>query len=258
MTGAVPRVTLLTDFGVADGYVAAMKGVIAARLPGVHLDDVAHDLPQGDVRAAMWALRRYAFLYPPGTVHLVVVDPGVGTERRALAVEVEGRFVVAPDNGIVSLLLDVAGGWEAAEVARVEAPSAEGSTTFHGRDVFAPAAAALAAGDSLGSLGPEVADPVVLEVPRPSRREGVARGEVVRVDRFGNLVTNLPGRWLEELPEVEVGRRRVRRAPSYGHVEEGGLLAVVNSDRLVEVAVRDGSAAERLDAGVGTPVRLRR
>src|SRR5690606_8452553 len=165
---AVTRITLLTDFGTADGYVAAMKGVIAARAPGVVVDDASHDVPPGDVAAAAWTLSRYWNLYPPGTVHVVVVDPGVGSERRALAAEVDGRLFVAPDNGVLTWVLAEAGDAAVVAIEAARLFRTPVSATFHGRDVFAPVAAELArragAGPSrfrevLADLGPEVADP---------------------------------------------------------------------------------------------------
>src|SRR5690606_33505136 len=172
------RITLLTDFGTADGYVAAMKGVIAARAPGIVIDDASHDIPPGDVAAAAWTLSRYWNLYPPGTVHVVVVDPGVGSERRALAAEVDGRLFVAPDNGVLTWVLAEAGDAAVVAIEAARLFRTPVSATFHGRDVFAPVAAELArragAGPSrfrevLADLGPEVADPVRLPLPRPHR-----------------------------------------------------------------------------------------
>ncbi|HZD04959.1 MAG TPA: SAM-dependent chlorinase/fluorinase, partial [Longimicrobiales bacterium] len=253
-----PRVTLLTDFGTADGYVAAMKGVLASMAPGAFLDDASHEVSRGDPLAAALALERYWRLYPPGTVHLVVVDPGVGTRRRALALEADERFVVAPDNGVVSRVVAEVHSWSAVEVAEEGGvPGIDPSSTFHGRDVFAPAAARLAAGRPLESLGGPLADPVLLPLPEPRRDGGEAEGEVIVADRFGNLVTNIPGSWVPPGADVEIAGRRVALLPSYGHTSPGALLAVVNSDGRVEVAVRDGSAAAVLGVGPGEPVGIR-
>ena len=250
------RITLLTDFGTRDGYVAAMKGVLASLAPGVALDDVSHALPQGDVRTASWTLGRYWRRFPPATVHLVVVDPGVGTGRRALAVEADGRFVVVPDNGVVSRVLSEAREWRAVEIGNPEYLPETRSSTFHGRDVFAPAAGHLAAGVSLEELGPAVSDPVRLRDPEPRRRQdGAVEGEVISVDRFGNLVTNIPGKDVEGDALVSVGEERLVLRTTYGEVEPGEPLALINSDGRLEVAVRDGSAAERWGLGRGAPVR---
>lgn len=252
------RVTLLTDFGTRDGYVAAMKGVLASLAPDALLDDAGHDLDQGDLHGAMWALSRYWDRYPAGSVHLVVVDPGVGTRRLPLALEADGRFVVAPDNGVISRVVARAGTWRTVAIddAPGRLPEGQGSTTFHGRDVFAPAAGLLAAGRPLDELGPVLETPVLLREPHPRRERGEAAGEVVAVDRFGNLITNLPGEWVGEHTFVEVKGHALPFVVAYAFGERGAPLALVNSDRLVEVAVRDGSAADLLGAGPGTPVRL--
>jgi S-adenosylmethionine hydrolase len=254
----VSRITLLTDFGTRDGYVGAMKGVIAAIFPGVVVDDVAHDIAPGDVRGAALALSRYWRLYPPGTVHLAVVDPGVGTERAALAAEADRRFLVAPDNGLLSRVQDA---YPAVRFVRVENPqfmSASPSRTFHGRDVFAPVAAHLALGVHLSRLGPSYPSPVRLEEPSASWAEAALVGEVVSLDRFGNLVTNLPGTSVGKDYEVEIGGKTIPVVGTYGEVPADSVGAVINSDGRVEVAARERSAADLLSAGVGTRVSLRK
>jgi S-adenosylmethionine hydrolase len=251
------RITLLTDFGTVDGYVGAVKGVIAARGSAVLVEDVSHEIPQGDVRGASRALRRYWRLYPEGTVHLAVVDPGVGTARQPLACEADGRFLVAPDNGLLSGVFADASAWG---IVRIEdsigpPPAPAGlSATFHARDVFAPAAAHLALGRSLDALGPRVTDPVRLEEPEPVRHGSDASGVVVGVDHFGNLLTNLPGAWLATGAVVKAAGRDVRTVRTYGDASVGEVVALVGSDGRVEVAARDGSAAEELRLGLGAPV----
>jgi hypothetical protein len=248
------RITLLTDFGTADGYAAAVKGVLASLAPASPVDDASHDVPRGDALAAALALERYWRLYPTGTVHVVVVDPGVGTDRGALAVEADGRFVVAPDNGVVSRVVTRAESWRAVGLATGNA-DASVSATFHGRDVFAPAAAALALGRSLASLGSPVREVVTLRLPEPLQDGEALLGQVIAVDRFGNLITNLPATRLGSEAGVEIAGRVVRVRRSYGAAAPGDLLAVANSDGRVEVAVRDGSAAEVLGVNVGSVVR---
>lgn len=250
------RVTLLTDFGTRDGYVGAMKGVITSIVPGVPIDDIGHDVPRGDPVAAGYALARYWDRYPRATVHIVVVDPGVGTERRALALEVDGRFVVAPDNGLISRVLDAARRSRAVALTSPGYLDLSGSRTFHGRDVFAPAGAHLARGLPLSLLGPELSDPVRWSEPEVERTTDEARGEVVAVDRFGNLATNLPGETLDGASWVELDGERIPVVRTYGEVESKAPLALVNSDGRVEVAVRDGSAADVLRAGIGASVRV--
>lgn len=250
------RITLLTDFGTRDAYVGAMKGAIASIIPDVALEDVAHDLPPGDVGAASRALARYWRRFPPGTVHLVVVDPGVGTDRRALAIQADGRWIVAADNGGASAVLHEAEAWRAVSLENREFHGPARSRTFHGRDVFAPVAAHLAGGLPLDRLGPEIRDPVRLVEPAPERNEGEVRGQVVARDRFGNLVTNVGAEELRGAVAVEAAGRRIPVAETYGEVEPGTLLALVNSGGRLELAVRDGSAAELLEGGHGMPVRV--
>lgn len=244
---------LLTDFGTADGYAAAMAGVVAAAAPDALVEHASHEIAPGDVFGAGLALSRYAFRYPPETVHLVVVDPGVGTERRALAAELDGRFLVAPDNGVLTLAARAAG---TGRFVHLPDPP-EASATFHGRDVFAPAAARLAGGAALDDLGAPVDEPVLLSTPDPSRHDEGIYGVVLHVDRFGNLITNIPRDWLAGAGDVWMGFARVgplRR--TYGDVPDGEPLALVGSLGLLEVSVRNGSAAARLSAGRGAPVYI--
>jgi S-adenosylmethionine hydrolase len=254
------RITLLTDFGTRDGFVGAMKAVIASLAPGVIVDDIAHDLPAGDVTAAARALARYWRRYPEGTVHLAVVDPGVGTDRAALACAAAGRFLLGPDNGSLTPALSAAwGGAPDRRCVRLDASSALGvAPTFHGRDVFAPAAAALAMGGALSSLGAPFDDPVELALATPARGPDGVTGAVLAIDRFGNATTNLPGAWAGdgEGTVVEVAGLRLRVARTYGDAVRGEAVAVVDSEGRLEVAVREGSAAELLGIAPGTPVRL--
>jgi S-adenosylmethionine hydrolase len=243
-------VTLLTDFGTADGYVGEMKGVLCSSAPGAVLVDIAHDVAPQDVDSARLAIARYWRRFPTGTVHLVVVDPGVGGSRAAIAVESEGRFLVGPDNGVLSPALLHAG-------ARcVELPVPQGAApTFHGRDLFAPAAAALARGAPLDSLGQPRMSPVVRRTPEPARRDdGSIAGVVITVDRFGNAVTNLMS-WRGGM--VEVNGRRLPVVRTYADVAPGDALALVGSSGLVEIAVRDGSAASVCGLKRGSVVVLR-
>ncbi len=243
-------ITLLTDFGTADGYVGELKAVLAASAAGASLVDVSHDIAPHDVDGARLALARYWRRFPPGTVHLVVVDPGVGGDRAALAVESEARFLVGPDNGVLSPALLHPG----MRCASLPVP-AGAAPTFHGRDLFAPAAAALAQGIALDALGtPLAGDPVIRRTPEATRRDdGAVVGVVISVDRFGNAVTNLMGR---RGGAVEVAGRRLPVVRSYVDVEPGAFVALVGSSGLVEVARRDGSAATALGLMRGSPVLL--
>jgi len=251
------RITLLTDFGTRDGYVGAMKGVVASIFPGVSVDDVSHEIRRGDIEGAAFALRRYWKLYPPGTVHCIVVDPGVGTRRRALAVEADRRFLVAPDNGVLSRVFDEAGQLSTFEISNADYIRPEPGHTFHGRDVFAPAAAYLARGVHLSRLGGRVSDPVRIGEPEVEVEGDSIVGRVISLDRFGNLLTNVPGGRVSGAEAVEVEGRSIPMARTYGEVGPRELAAVVNSDGRLEVAARDTSAAELLKVGVGTRVLVK-
>jgi S-adenosylmethionine hydrolase len=243
-------VTLLTDFGTSDGYVAEMKGAILARAGGATLVDVTHEIPAGDVAEAAYVIGRTWRAFAAGTVHLAVVDPGVGSGRRALAAEASGHRFVAPDNGLLSVVLRDG----MARIVSIPVP-ASASPTFHGRDVFAPAAARLAAGEPLAALGPMVGDPVLLPPPRLALLSGDLVGEVVHVDRFGTLVTSLTGAAVAPGCAVHVGGASVPLRTSFADVASGTLVAFTGSGGMVEIAVRDGRADAALGAGRGAEVR---
>lgn len=246
-----PIVTLLTDFGTVDGYVAEMKGVILASVPEAHLVDVSHELPSQDVEAGRLALARYWRRFPAGTVHIAVVDPGVGTERAALAVESDGRLLVGPDNGILSPGL-LFGGARAVKLS----VSASASPTFHGRDVFAPAAARLAAGAPLDSLGGPVESPVIRRTPEPHRlSDGGMQGEVITIDRFGNAITNLLA---VRGGTITVVGRTLPILQTYADVADGSPVALAGSTGLIEIAIRNGNAAAALGLRRGVEVVHRR
>jgi S-adenosylmethionine hydrolase len=258
-TSHPPRITLLTDFGTADGYVAAMRGVLAGLAPEARVEDASHEIAPGDIAAAAWALGNFWSFYPPGTVHLVVVDPGVGSARRALAARVGEHFFVAPDNGVLTRPLVES---EAAEVVAVENRAlmrAFVSVTFHGRDLFAPAAAHLALGGALAELGPPVHDALRLPELLPLRQQGSIRGQVVHIDRFGNLITNIPGSWLPPGAHVRVGATDIGPVrTTYADVATGRALALVGSAGYLEISVRDGSAANKLWQRRGSEVVVER
>jgi S-adenosylmethionine hydrolase len=251
----MPIITLLTDFGTSDSYVAEVKGVLLAGCPGATLVDISHAVPPGNLATASYLLGRSWRHFPKGTVHFAVVDPGVGTTRRAVAVGREGHLFVAPDNG---LLTAVIGNGSGAEVWTLAEP-AGASPTFHGRDLFAPAAARLAAGATLADVGALVLEPpVLLASPVPQYEGKKVHGEILHVDRYGNLVTTLtpevvPAYAVLESEDMEIGP--IRR--TFGDVKSGELLAYWGSGGLLEIAVRDGNAARRLGIGAGSRVTAR-
>jgi S-adenosylmethionine hydrolase len=229
-----------------------VKGVILSEAPTATLVDVSHAVPPGDIRSAAYILGRIWHRFPAGTVHLVVVDPGVGTSRAALALGIQGHCFVGPDNGVFTpVLRDV-------EVEAVALPvPASASPTFHGRDVFAPAAGALAQGTRLQELGQSFGGiPERLAYTAPRREGNSVVGEVVYIDRFGSLITNLTSELVTEHARLEIeGLDLGSLKRTYGDVAPGGLLAYVGSGRAVEIAVRNGSAAVRLGVGIGARVR---
>ncbi len=252
-------ITITTDFGTRDGYVGEVKGVLATRAPEAALVDVAHDLTPGDVRGAAWLLGRIWSRFPAGTVHLVVVDPGVGGDRMPLAARVAERWFVGPDNGLLTLVCHAF----SVEVARridLTIGGSPPSSTFHGRDLFAPAAAHLSAGADPERIGPEI-DPdqiVELALPTPVRQGDSLRGHVLHVDRFGNLITNLPNDDLPPSPQVLISGVTVPTlSPSYDAVRAGELLASLGSGGTLEISVRDGSASELLGADRDEEVEVR-
>lgn len=257
-------VSLLTDFGPDLRYVCEVRAVLLSPVPGVRLEvvDLGHSVRRHDVREGAYRLRSAVRSFPEGTVHLAVVDPGVGTARRALVIRSGGHLLVGPDNGLLLPAAEALGRPEVRELSHPDLRRPHVSPTFWGRDVFAPAARWLALGFPFEEVGPEVRDPVALE-SRPARRaEDRLVGEVVFCDEFGNLATNIPGGWLDRLPAVvwvELAGRvaPARRVRTYADAGLGDLVVLVGSDGFVEVAVREGDAAARLGARPGEAVVLR-
>jgi S-adenosylmethionine hydrolase len=257
-----PVLTLITDFGYADGYLGAVKGVVLGICPDAVLVDIAHGIPPQAVRQAAYALATAAPHFPPGTVHMIVVDPGVGSQRRPIAVQTERALYVAPDNGVLSLALGRDPPRLAVHLSRVAYHLTPISATFHGRDIFAPVAAHLAAGIALGQVGEPIAPSDLTSVPAPQpvqSPDGSWLAEIVHVDRFGNLITNLQGAESEIHPlgtSIRVGGALIPMRRTYADVEPGELVAYVGSGGQIEIGVREGDAARRLGADVGTPVEV--
>ncbi len=254
-----PLFTLTTDFGAGSGYPAQVKAVLLSGLAEARIVDVTHEIPPFDVAAGALVLEACLPWFPPDTIHLAVVDPGVGTARRALCVtDPEGRRLIAPDNGLLTPFLGPGARVHALAAGRGGLLPEPRSATFHGRDLFAPAALALARGVAPAALGPAVSDPVRLDWPAAEHREDEIRGVTLGADRFGNLVTSVRA--------VDVGEAQVESAiagglparwvRTFGEGRSGELLAMVGSGGRVEIAVREGSAAGRLGAVRGLPVRL--
>ncbi|MFO7783231.1 MAG: SAM hydrolase/SAM-dependent halogenase family protein [Thermodesulfobacteriota bacterium] len=250
-------ITLTTDFGWRDPYVAAMKGAILSIHPEAVLVDVTHDIEPGSIREAADILLQTVPCFPPGTVHVGVVDPGVGTDRRALAAESGGRFLVGPDNGLFWPLLLQDMERRVVHVRDERFFRRPVSSTFHGRDVFAPVAAHLASGRDPHEMGDIIEDPVALDVDRPREEGGALSGEVTRVDRFGNLVTNISWNELAAFlqgrePRIRTGDLEVKGLRAcYGDVPAGEALALIGSTGCLEVSVSGGRASDRVTPAPG-------
>ena len=257
-----PVIALLTDFGPRDWYVAAMKGVILSCAPRARFVDITHEVPPQDVTAGAFTLAAAVPWFPRGTVFLAVVDPGVGTERALVAAAADGRYLLGPDNGVLSLSLARARTVRMVRLTNARYWLRHVSRTFHGRDILAPVAAYLARGGALHRLGAPCREPVRLALP-PVRRQGrVVQGTIAHIDAFGTLITNLETSSVPA-PSRDVRimlRCRGRLVPvvsSYGAAHPHQLIALAGSSGFLEVAVRDGSAARALRARRGDPVSLR-
>ncbi len=254
-------VTLTTDFGSSDGFAGTLKGVIWSICPDAHIADISHAVPPQDVLAGAQVLARAYGFFPVGSVHLAVVDPGVGTSRRAIAARIGWHLFVGPDNGLFTPIYDDAlrNEWlvEIVELTNPRYRLPEVSRTFHGRDIFAPAAAHLAAGVPLADLGPVVKDPVRIELPQARRTPSGWIAHVVAVDHFGNLASDLEAASLSGKETFRIrGREVAGMVPSYGSREPGSLVALADSEGRLEIAVVNGSAAELLGAKVGDVIEV--
>lgn len=278
-----PLVTLTTDFGLSDHYVAAMKAALIRECPWARLIDVTHHVPRHDILCASITLERAIDGFPKETVHLAVVDPGVGTDRRLIVARVNEQWVVAPDNGLITWAWRLHANPTHADLKHADSTQASSpprqsaappraasvheiiwrppnaSRVFHGRDILAPVAARVARGDDLSSFTKPIDDPILLPhlAPVPSAAE---RGQVIHIDHFGNATTNIRHDALRERPQfsVHVGRRAIGKLRrTYWDVAPGKPLALIGSSGLLEIAVRDGSARDDLNIHVGDEVAIR-
>jgi S-adenosylmethionine hydrolase len=263
-------ITLTTDFGLVDSYVGAMKGVILSIAPATQLVDITHDVGPQDTHQAAYLVQSFYSYFPAGTIHLVVVDPGVGSERRAIALSTPQAVFVAPDNGVLTYVWRSAlerWGPEACEVVDLAEQRfwlQPLSSTFHGRDIFAPVAAHIARGTPPSALGPRLPRLTEAELEQPTRgRTGGLVGRIIHVDHFGNCITNITSRHLEQagLDEhltVQIIDQRISRLRrTFADVPVGALIALIGSNDRLELAVRNGSAAQSLGVGIGDTVRVR-
>jgi S-adenosyl-L-methionine hydrolase (adenosine-forming) len=278
-------IALLTDFGTEDWFVGTMKGVIASIAPKAQIIDLCHDIPPGDIRAGAFALLASYKYFPRGTIFVAVVDPGVGGPRDAILAEAHGCHFIGPDNGLLSYALaggpPGTGGRQAASSLKPPSAEAHGprmraienpayrlpdaGATFHGRDVFAPAAANLFIGKSAGSFGKRKEEFVELPFPVPYKLRGTVSGEIVHIDRFGNAITNLTPRDLDALPEKASARKSVivkakgKSFPLAGFYSEAGAgkpLAVPGSSGFLELSINGGNAARKFGLKRGDAVKI--
>lgn len=255
-------ITLTTDFGLQDHYVSAMKAVIVGIAPDARLIDISHDIPPQDIMAGAWVVRNAAFLFPPGTVHVVVVDPGVGTPRHPIALKVKDQYFVGPDNGIFSLFFDEFE-YEAVKLNNSDFwRNGEMSKTFHGRDVFAPVTAHLSNGVSLQEIGEPIDDLVTYHWAVPIADKDGLQGWVVHIDRFGNLITNISRDLIDEHlkkkeVKIYVGNTMLQEIVStFGDVEEGEPAAFIGSSGMLEIGINKGNAARMLSVDKGAQISI--
>lgn len=258
----MPVISLLTDFGTKDGFVGTMKGVIWKIAPDAQIADISHEIAPQNVMEGAIALWRAVPYFPAGTVHIAVVDPGVGTQRRAMAALVGNQYFVGPDNGLFTPLIeDAAKAGQPLVFVDLDKPQywlPAVSRTFHGRDIFAPVGAHLAAGVPLESLGTPFTNPVLLSLSRPQKTDTGFIAHITVVDAFGNLTTDLPA---SEVAGKNVfirikGREVDGISPSYGHRKPGELIALLDSEGFLEVAVVNGSGARVTGSKVGDAVEV--
>jgi S-adenosylmethionine hydrolase len=260
-----PIITLLSDFGLQDPYVAEMKAVIISICPNATIIDISHEIRKFNIEMGAFVLAQAAPYFPNGTIHVAVVDPGVGTKRRPIVIETKRSLYVGPDNGLLVLSAQKEEISHIYEIANPKYVLNDVSTTFHGRDVFSPAAAHLARGASPSDFGPEVSDLVVPAFARPNAENGKIRGEVIHVDGFGNVITNINSKDLGTIG-IEGGeilhlRLRgedltLRLCSAYGEVPPKTPLAIVGSSGFLEVSVNQGDASQTLKTKTGDKVIL--
>ena len=243
-------ITLTTDFGNRDHYVGSMKGVIYTINPDVTITDITHGIPAHDIFSAAFTLRSFITYFPKKTIHIVVVDPGVGSIRKPIVLEADEKFFVGPDNGVFTYVMLEAESFRAYEISNPKYFLSSVSFTFHGRDIFAPAAAHLSLGVPIEDLGKRLLKPFTLEIQEPDIREEEIIGEVIYEDTFGNLITNIPGRMVDSNCTLYVCDILINGVcKSYSEAPEGELLAVIGSSGFLELFVNRGRASDLIKCG---------
>jgi hypothetical protein len=255
--------SITTDFGLTNGFVGVMKGVIYDIAPDVKIVDISHLISAQNVLEGAYAMWRAVPFFPDGSVHVGVVDPGVGTVRRPIGARLGDQYFIAPDNGLLTpLILDAERNDRPIEFVHLDNPKywlPKISNTFHGRDIFAPTGAYLAAGVPLKELGTPITDPILMDMPRPEKTKNGWLAHVTIIDIFGNLATDLPAEALEGQPDVLIrihDHEIEGLIESYGHRKVGELIALIDSEYHLEIAVVNGSAARTLGAQIGDVVEV--
>ncbi len=254
-------ITLTTDFGLDDPFVGIMKGVILNLAPSVRIIDITHGIEPQNILQAALALESAHAYFPKNTVHLVVVDPGVGSERRPIAVKTKSATFVGPDNGVLTPVIETSS--RVYELTNTKFFLDSQSSTFHGRDLFAPASAWIARGTPLSKMGRKINDPHILELPQPRIHESTITGEIITIDRFGNLISNIPKELLHETQtdsmSLQIGKRRIRGLMShYSQCKPGEVGCLINSWDKLEIFCRDGNAAKKLKCRVGISLTIKK
>jgi S-adenosylmethionine hydrolase len=254
-------ITLTTDFGLADPFVGIMKGVILNLAPNARIIDITHEIEPQNIRQAALVLETAHSYFPQNTVHLIVVDPGVGSERRPIAVKTKSAVFVGPDNGVLTPAIDSVS--KVYELTTSKYFLESQSSTFHGRDVFAPTVAWIAKGTSISKMGRKISDPHILEFPQPKIHKNTLTGEIVYIDRFGNCISNIPSELLRasqiESLTLRIGKRRIHGVTShYSQLKSGEIGCLINSWGRLEIFCREGNAAKNLKCRVGTSLTIKK
>jgi len=261
----VAVITLLSDFGLRDPYVGEMKAVILSICPEASIADISHDIEKFDIRMGAFILASAAPYFPQGTIHVAVVDPGVGIKRRALIVETKRAFYVGPDNGLLMLSARKEGVRHVYDISNPQYMRHEVSRTFHGRDIFAPAAAHLAKGHPPSEFGTEIRDYVIPKFTKPHLRKGRLLGEILYIDGFGNIVTNISVRDLERISASEGCLLHVKfkdeildlkLCSAYGQVPAERALAIVGSSDFLEISVNQADASQIFQVKMGDSISI--
>ncbi len=258
-------ISLLSDFGLKDPYVAEMKAVVFSICPEARIVDVSHEIEKFNIRMGAFVLASAAPYFPKETIHVAVVDPGVGTKRRPILVVTKRAFYVGPDNGLLMLSAQRQGIGHVYQVTNKQYMLPQVSRTFHGRDIFAPTAAHLARGLAPSEFGPEISDYVVPKFAEPGLSKNVLSGEVIHIDDFGNVITNVSMKELEKIGikegdmlhvKLKEDMIKLKLCTAYGEVKAKQPLAIIGSHNFLEISVNQGNAARRFRVGIGETVQV--